>query len=236
MLANYSGKSPEIRNWSVTNLPRLRLTTEKMPSNMTDALAPDTDELLRRCTNGDPSATARLFDRHRDRLRRMVAIRLDGRVKARVDPSDVVQEAMAAACRQLPDFLRTRPLPFYPWLRRIAFDRLADLHRRHLQAKRRSVGREEPQGISDESAVQLAQRLLAPEISHLGRMVHQEMLHRIRTLLDQLNPNDREVLVLRHLEELDTREAAAVLGISESAAKLRHLRAIERVQKLLREE
>ena len=169
-------------------------------------------------------AATQLFDRHRDRLRRMVSIRLDGQVKTRVDPSDVVQEALATACQQLPAYLRTRPLPFYPWLRRIAFDRLADLHRRHLRAKRRSVGREEPQGLSDESAIALAQRLLSPETSQLGRMVRQEMLHRIHTLLDQLNPNDREVLVLRHLEELDTRETAAVLGITESAVKLRHLR------------
>ena len=135
----------------------------------------------------DPSATARLFDRHRDRLRRMISIRLDARVKARIDPSDVVQEAMAAACRQLPAYLRTRALPFYPWLRRIAFDRLVDLHRRHLHAKRRSVGREEPQGLSDESAVALVYRLLAPETSHLGRMVRQEMLHRIHALLQTMD-------------------------------------------------
>jgi RNA polymerase sigma-70 factor, ECF subfamily len=198
-------------------------------------MIPDTDELLRRCADGDPSATAKLLDRHRDRLRRLVAIRVDTRIKARIDPSDVVQETLATAHRQLPEYLSKRPLPFYPWLRRIACDRLADLHRRHLRAQMRSVKREEPLGLSDDSAIALAQRLLAPESSHLGRMIRRELLERMHAALEILNPTDREMLILRHLEELDTRETAAVLGINESAAKLRHLRAVERIQKLLRQ-
>ena len=107
---------------------------------MTDALAPDTEELLRRSVGGDSSATAALLDRHRDQLRRMIAVRLDARIAARVDPSDVIQETLAVAHRQLSEYLPKRPLPFYLWLRRIACDRLADLHRRHFRAKRRSVG------------------------------------------------------------------------------------------------
>jgi RNA polymerase sigma-70 factor, ECF subfamily len=202
---------------------------------VTDALAPDTDELLRRCLGGDSSAIAALLDRHRDQLRRMIAVRLDTRIAARVDPSDVVQETLAVAHRQLSEYLPKRPLPFYLWLRRIACDRLADLHRRHFRAKRRSVGREELLGLSDDSAMALGQRLFSPETSHLGRLVRKEMLQRVRGALERLSARDREVLILRHLEELGIRETASVLGISESAAKLRHLRAIERLQKLVRE-
>src|SRR6266446_3301029 len=104
---------------------------------------PDTDQLLERAGHGDPSATGQLLERHRDRLRRMVAVRLDRRLAARVDPSDVVQEALAEAAGKLSHYLRERPLPFYPWLRRIAWERLVKLHRRHLYTGMRSVQRED---------------------------------------------------------------------------------------------
>src|SRR3954463_5256867 len=102
---------------------------------------PDTEHLLLRAAAGDESARGRLLDRHRDRLRRMVAVRADPRLAARVDPSDVVQETLADAACKLDGYLRNRPLPFYPWLRRLAQERLAALHRQHVRAKRRSVSR-----------------------------------------------------------------------------------------------
>ena len=184
---------------------------------------PNTDELLRRCSAGDSAAASQLLAHHRDRLRRMIAIRVDVRLQTRVDPSDVVQETLATAHRQLPDYLSTRPLPFYPWLRRIACDRLVDLHRRHLRAKRRSVQREEPLGLSDDSALALAEQFLAPGSSHVGQLIRQELLQRIHQALEKLSPVNREILILRHLEELDTRETAAVLGITQSAAKFRDI-------------
>src|SRR3954471_13423303 len=104
---------------------------------------PDTGELLDRAAAGDTPARQQLLARHRDRLRRMVAVRLDPRVAARVDPSDVVQEALLEAARKLPDYLRERPVPFYPWLRRLAWEHLLKLHQRHLAAKR-DAAREEP--------------------------------------------------------------------------------------------
>ena len=107
-------------------------------------MTPDTDELLGLAADGDAAARADLLARHRSRLRRMVAYRLDRRLAARVDPSDVVQEVLAEADRQLDHYLRERPLPFYPWLRRLAWERLVKLHNRHLGAQRRSVRREEP--------------------------------------------------------------------------------------------
>src|SRR4029077_10691431 len=104
---------------------------------------PDTEELLQRAGAGDRAARQQLLARHRGRLRQMVALRIDRRLAARVDPSDVVQEALADAAQSLSDYLKTRPLPFSPWLRRFAWERLLQLHRYHLQAQRRSVDREQ---------------------------------------------------------------------------------------------
>ena len=119
---------------------------------------PDTDDLIRLTRQGDPSARDRLLARHRPRLRQMVRLHLDRRLGARVDPSDVVQETLAEAARRLEEYLHHPPLPFYPWLRQIALDRLLDLRRRHLRARKRSVAREEPDvlALPDESAAELA--------------------------------------------------------------------------------
>lgn len=121
---------------------------------------PDTDELLARSAAGDRSARGQLLERHRRRLKRTVAVRLDRRLAPRVDPSDVVQEALAEAARRLDEYLRDRPMPYYPWLRRLAWVRLDKAHRRHT-AGRRDVGREEPPALPDRSAAALADRLMA---------------------------------------------------------------------------
>ena len=104
----------------------------------------ETEALLASAEDGDGAARELLLGRHRDRLRHMVAVRMDRRLSARLDPSDVVQEALVDAHLELPRYLSERPLPFYPWLRQLAGERLAELHRRHVQAARRSVRREEP--------------------------------------------------------------------------------------------
>jgi RNA polymerase sigma-70 factor (ECF subfamily) len=162
----------------------------------------------------------------------MVAVRADPRLAARVDPSDVVQEALAEAAAKLDGYLRTRPLPIYPWLRQIAQERLIDLHRRHVQAHRRSVTREEP-ALPDQSALALAERLFARHSSPSARLHRSERRDRVRLALAALPDNDREVLVLRVLEELPTRDIAAVLGISEVAVRSRQVRALERLKNLL---
>jgi RNA polymerase sigma-70 factor (ECF subfamily) len=196
---------------------------------------PDTEELLRRAGQGDRDARQSLLGRHRERLTQMVAVRIDRRLAARVDPSDVVQDALLDAAQQLSDYLRQRPLPFYPWLRQLAWERLIELHRRHMHAQRRSVTREESLAphLSDESAMQLADRVLARQSSPSDRAVRSELRLRVRAALDRLSERDREVLVLRHLEQLSTKESAAVLGISEGSFKTRHLRALVRLRALL---
>lgn len=202
------------------------------------ASQPDTDELLRAAVDGDPTAGPKLLVRHRTRLRQMVAIYLDRRLAARVDPSDVVQEALAAAARGLDDYLRERPLPFYPWLRQFAWQRLLQLHRHHIHAQRRSVDREEPRGmpIPDQSADFLADRLIADGTSPSRRMIRDELCRRVREALDRLAPRDREVLVMRHLEEMRSAEIGAVLGISEGAVRVRHLRALTKLRAMLDDE
>jgi RNA polymerase sigma-70 factor (ECF subfamily) len=190
---------------------------------------PDTDALLARSAAGDRAARGELLERHRRRLKRMVAVRLDRRLAPRVDPSDVVQEALAEAAHRLDDYLRERPMPYYPWLRRLAWVRVDKAHRRHT-AGRRDVGREEPPGLPDRSAVALADRLLAGDTGPADAAERAERRAAVRAALDQLPPADREVLVLRYLERLATAETAAVLGVTENAVRLRHMRALERLR------
>lgn len=205
---------------------------------MTRPPGPDTDHLLDRMAQGDAAAKQALLARHRERLRKMVAFHMDRRLAARVDPSDVVQEALADAAGRLSDYARRRPLPFYPWLRQFAWDRLIEMHRRHVKAGKRSVKREEPDvlRLPDESAVQLASRLADLGGSPSEQVVREELRQRVRQALDRLAAGDREVLVMRHLEQLSTAEAAAVLGIGEAAFKSRHLRALQRLRVLLRDD
>jgi RNA polymerase sigma-70 factor (ECF subfamily) len=199
---------------------------------MTTRPEPDTGELLAAAAHGDAAARGRLLERHRPRLKRMVAVRFDRRLAARLDPSDLVQETLAEADRRLDGYLRTRPLPFYPWLRQIAANRLADARRFHLRG-RRSVGREEAAGLPEESALELAERLLAGEAPSAGlRREEQQAL--VRSALDRLPERDREILVLRYLEQLSTAEAAAVLEVSEGAVRVRLLRALRRLRDTLK--
>src|SRR5262249_33288078 len=154
-----------------------------------------------------------------------VRLHMDRRLAPRVDPSDVVQEALAEAAQELSDYLEERPIPFYPWLRKIAWERLVKLHRRHLHARKRTANRED-RGIlnlPDESAVELAGRLLDLGSSPSKHLLREELRARVRAALEQLPERDREVLVLRYLEQLSTKETAAVLGINEPAVKTRHL-------------
>lgn len=198
-----------------------------------DEADPETEELMRLSRAGDEAAVQQLLVRHRERLRRMVAVRMDSRLKARFDPSDVVQEAFLDAARKLPDYLKDRPLPFYPWLRQMAWERLVDLHRRHLQAAGRSVARESRWSVSDESIAELARKLVAGGSSPSSRLRHHETRDRVRQALERLSPDDRELLLLRHLEQLRVGEIAAVLEISEPAVKSRLRRALERLHNAL---
>lgn len=196
---------------------------------------PDTDELLDLAHQGDDSATQKLMIRHRSRLSQMLAIRMDARLAARFDPSDVVQETLIDAIRQLPEYLETRPLPFYPWLRQLALNRLEKLHAKHIQFEKRSITRENPLPIhlSDESVFLLAKKLISASASPSDLLLQKELRQRVRVALGQLAEDDREILVLRFLEQFTTKEIAGTLGVNESTVRVRQLRAIKRLQGLL---
>jgi RNA polymerase sigma-70 factor (ECF subfamily) len=195
----------------------------------------DTDELLNRAGGGNRLAREELWKRHRERLHKMVAVRLDRRLGARVDPSDVVQEAILEADQMLSDYLRERPLPFYPWLRRLAWKRLMKVYEKHLDAQNRSVKREAYRIplLADESALSLGERFLAKGTSPSNRAARQEISQRVQAALAQLTDSDREVLLVRFVEQLSARETAAALDLSEAAVRTRQSRALARLTNLL---
>jgi RNA polymerase sigma-70 factor (ECF subfamily) len=155
---------------------------------------PDTEELLTRAGQGDALARQELLVRHRPRLKQMVALRIDRRMAARVDPSDVVQDALADAAQNLSDYLKTRPLPFYPWLRQFAWERLLQLHRFHLRSQRRSVDREQVRifDLPGDSEAALADILVQSGHGPAARLVRDELRQRVQAALEALEPRDRE--------------------------------------------
>jgi RNA polymerase sigma-70 factor (ECF subfamily) len=199
---------------------------------MTAGLAPDTEQLLAAAAQGDAQARGRLLDRHRPRLKQMVAVRFDRRLAARLDPSDLVQETLVEADRRLDAYLQDRPLPFYPWLRQLAMNRLLDARRFHIRAGRRTVSREEPAGLPEGSVLTLAERLLGGEAPSAGLRLHEKRAQ-VRAALDRLADADREVLALRFLEQLSAAEAGAVLGVGEGTVRMRVVRALRRLRSLI---
>ncbi len=189
-------------------------------------------ELLRLRTQGE-AAVAHLFDQYRARLARMVILRLDARLLGKVDVDDVLQDAFLEANRRLGDFLNQPSVPFFVWLRQLTSQILIDLHRRYLGARMRDVSREvrfDHWGTgSTGSALMLAQ-LPGSLTSPSQHAVRNEVTEQLRSALDNLGAIDREVLILRHLEELGNNEVAAILGIDKFAASKRYLRALGRLR------
>jgi RNA polymerase sigma-70 factor (ECF subfamily) len=194
------------------------------------------DDLLRRAEAGDAAALGALFAHYRDRLRQMVRLRLDRRLAGRLDASDVLQEAYLDVARRFPEYVAAQAVPFYVWLRALTGQRLIDLHRQHLGAKMRDAGQEVSLyrgALPQASSASLAQQLLAGLTSPTQAAVRAEMQLRLQDALNGLEPMDREVVVLRHFEELNNVETAAVLGIEPSAASKRYLRAVRRLKAIL---
>jgi RNA polymerase sigma-70 factor (ECF subfamily) len=193
--------------------------------------------LLERAAAGDDACWQRLLEEHHDRLRRMVAVRLDPRLQGRLDPSDVLQEAYLEAAQRLGEYLGGPDLPFHLWLRGLAGNRLAKAHRRHLGAQKRDAARDVSldEAIPEASSVVLAAQLLGREDSPSDASRRAELQTHLAAALDQLDPLDREALVLRHFEQCNSAEVGRILGISEAAAGKRYLRALERLRQLLAE-
>ncbi len=197
----------------------------------------NTDLLIEQAASGVSEAAAELFRRHRRRLRKMVGVRMDPALASRIDASDVVQDTLAIAHRRLDEYLASRPMPFYAWLRNLAWQRLIDLQRRHLHSERRSVNREEPTAptLSDESLMLLAGRMSADDPSPSQQFLQQEVSRRLKEAMTQLRSADREVIVLRHLEELSVKEVASLLNVPEGTVQSRHFRAVQKLRRILDE-
>lgn len=195
-------------------------------------------ELVRRATRGDGEALAELFALHRERLRRMVRLRLDRRLQGRVDPSDVLQDAFVDLATKLPEYAGKTTIPFFLWLRMVVGERLLRVHRHHLGAAMRDAGREISihQGpIPGASSTSLAAQLLGQMTSASRAAFRAEMQVILQDAINEMEPIDREIIALRHFEELSNDEAAAVLGLTRAAASKRHVRAMLRLKAALGE-
>ena len=197
---------------------------------MKTAEPPATEELLSRAASGDGLAMGDLLARYRDRLRRMVALRMDSRLAARVDASDIVQDALAAAASQMSGYLRDRSIPFYLWLRRIAWHRLVDVYRRHVGRQCRSVLREEPLGLNDDSAMQLSDQLL--QQSRSGPPSDRDEL-RAPSMDARAIERTRPEKLSSSFGAISMSECAVIMNVSMAAAKTRYVRAIARLRDLL---
>ncbi len=196
----------------------------------------ETNQLLEQAARGDPRGLGTLLGQHRDRLRRMVALRLDRRLQGRIDPSDVIQEAYLEASVRLAEYLRDPSMPFFLWLRFLTGQKLVTLHRHHLGVQMRGAGQEVAlcQGpLPEASSAALAAQLLGHDTRPSEAAVRAELKIRLQETLNSMDPLDREVLALRHFEQLSRAEIAQVLGVSEGAAGKRYIRALERLKRIL---
>jgi RNA polymerase sigma-70 factor (ECF subfamily) len=194
------------------------------------------DDLLRRAKAGDDRALGELFSHYRDRLERMVRLRLDRRLYGRLDPADVLQDAYLDLARRFGEYASRPAIPFFLWLRGLVGQRLVDLHRRHLGAQMRGVGNEvslHRGGLPQASSESLAHQLLGRLTSPTRALARAEMQVRLQAALNAMEPLDREVVVLRHFEDLNNAETAQVLGIQPSAASKRYIRAVRRLKAIL---
>jgi RNA polymerase sigma-70 factor (ECF subfamily) len=169
----------------------------------------------------------------------MIGLRLDPALAGRVDASDIVQDVMLEVSQRLADYLRQPTMPFQLWLRHIARDHMIDAHRRHRQAQRRSLDREQSMaagGLSDVSSLDLAAQFIDREITPASAAVREELQQRMEQSLRQLEEDDREIILMRHYEQLSNQEVATALGLTEAAASMRHLRAVRRLRALLLDE
>ena len=204
---------------------------------MASDLPEPTRQLLLRGHDGDEEAMRVVLQRHREPLKRMVAARLDRALAARVDASDVVQDVLWEAARRVDEFLANPGIPFQVWLRRLAQDRIIDMYRRHRQAARRSVDRERRLSgpAHGHSSVELLGQLRADAPSPLEDAIRRELAQRFVTALEQLSEMDREVISMRHFEQMTNQEVAEALECSHATAGMRYLRALRRLRKVLKD-
>jgi RNA polymerase sigma-70 factor (ECF subfamily) len=196
----------------------------------------ETNEFLRLAAEGDSQQWGALLTQHNERLRRMVALRLDHRLQGRLDAADVLQEAYLEAWSRLGEYVRKPAMPFFLWLRFLVGQKLVTLHRHHLGREMRDAGREVSLyrgALPEASSVALAAQLLGDDTRPSEAAQRIELKIRLQEALDQMDPVDREVIALRHFEQLSRAETAEVLEMRESAVSKRYVRALERLKDIL---
>jgi RNA polymerase sigma-70 factor (ECF subfamily) len=199
---------------------------------------PATELLLARAAAGDRTAWGALVTANQERLTRMVAFRMDARLRGRIDPADVVQDAFVEASAHRDAYFRTPTVPLFLWLRGVVSNKLLELHRHHLGTHKRDAKRERPldgPSRTDETSAALCAHLTAGLTRPSVAAARDEIKAQLAKALDGMDPTDREVLAMRHFEQLNNAEAALVLGIQERAAAKRYLRALERLKRILSE-
>jgi RNA polymerase sigma-70 factor, ECF subfamily len=198
-------------------------------------VADSTSALIKRARDHDPTAIGELLNKYRDRLHRFVDIRMDDRLRGRIDPSDVIQEACLAATRQMPDYFEQNEMPFYIWLRLVAAQKLIGLHRHHLHVKARNARRDVRffNALPNASSALLAAQLLGRTTGPSQAAIRAEQQRRLKEVLDGMEPAEREIIVLRHFEQLSNSEAARLMGWNESTTSTRHLRALKRLKTIV---
>jgi RNA polymerase sigma-70 factor (ECF subfamily) len=196
----------------------------------------ETIRVLEQAAQGNGQVLGLLLSRHRYRLCRMVALRLDRRLQGRIDPSDVIQDAYLEASARLAEYLRNPSMPFFLWLRFLTGQKLVTLHRHHLGVQMRNAGQDVGLyhgSLPEASSAALAAQLMGHEIRPSEAAIRAEMKTRVQDALERMDPLDQEVLALRHFEQLSRAEIAQVFGITEAAAAKRYLRALERLKHVL---
>jgi RNA polymerase sigma-70 factor (ECF subfamily) len=185
---------------------------------------PDTQELLAKARDGQPAAVERLLDVHREPLRRVIDLRLDPALAARVDASDIVQDVLIEAHRRLEEYLRNPTMPFRLWLRHLARDHVIDAHRRHREQPL------VPAVLADHSSLELAGQLLDQERTPASEAIQRELQRKLDGAIAELDEDDREIILMRHKEQLSNQQVAEALGLTEAAASMRYLRAVRRLR------
>jgi RNA polymerase sigma-70 factor (subfamily 1) len=196
----------------------------------------ETDRLLNDARSGEPGAVDRLLTEFREPLRRVIDLRLDPAITRRIDASDIVQDVLLEANQRLTEYLKKPDMPFHLWLRHLAQDRIIDTHRRHRQAQRRSIDKEQPiarPAWVDESSILLVAQLIDTEATPTTEAIRHELQRRLDGAIDKLSDDDREIILMRHHEGLSNQEVAAALKLTEAAASMRYLRALRRLRGVL---
>lgn len=198
----------------------------------------DTDRLLSAARDGQTGAVDELFGQFREPLRKVIGLRLDPVLARRVDASDIVQDVLVEANLRLTEYLKSPTMPFHLWLRHLAQDRIIDTHRRHRTAQRRSIDREQqiaahPAWADDGSSAGLVAQLIDQERTPASEAIQAELARKLTAAVEQLSEDDRDVILMRHHEQLSNQEVANLLKLTEAAASMRYLRALRRLRTVL---